>query len=214
MELNIRILHDLVSTEHDDKSDTVMTGFNTDDPIDPYDEFLIEKDKPIKNTEAKSEGAEAKVPFLREDESRVNNLEAINEGNESADYDIEESPYAKPNITAERSPAVRLNDDPRSSHPRFGIKMQRLMAVERNHKMDIEALLSSIEREQRNNKKINRAMSLKDKKRKIEDAPDSEWNDLPDPVELPSAKLTQKQKLEETTLRTILLNNWDEVFTK
>ena len=77
----------------DDKSDTIMTGFNTDDPLDDYDRLIDnETDERIENNSSKSVGKEVKTPFRAEIREIVNPLHNIEELDESNSNNEPESP--------------------------------------------------------------------------------------------------------------------------
>jgi hypothetical protein len=75
----------------DDKSDTIMTGFNTDDPIDDYDKLIdTQTDQNIDNYSSKSVGNEVKMPFRAEVRDIQNPLHKIAETDESnSDFEPE-----------------------------------------------------------------------------------------------------------------------------
>ena len=78
--------------------------------------------------------------------------------------------------------------------------------------MDIEALLFKIDHEKtKSTMKLTRSASLK-KNIYHEIVPQNEFDDLPDPSELPCARLSQKQKMEENLLKSELLKEWDKVY--
>lgn len=91
-ELAERDVHSFVS---DDKSDTVMTGFNTDDPLDDWEQLMDEKqlDEEVQST--KSVGKEVKIPFARDEIDPDEELEQIielSENNEDAMLEEPDSP--------------------------------------------------------------------------------------------------------------------------
>ena len=90
--------------------------------------------------------------------------------------------------------------------------MKRLVPVERNSKMDIEALLFKIDHEQKaSQKKLMKSATLK-RNLSNEMVPQDEFDDLPDPSEHPCARLSQKQKMEENYLKSELLKSWDMLY--
>lgn len=72
----------------DDKSDTVMTGFNTDDPLDDYDKLFEEEDLVKDDKSAKSDGKEVKIPFTADIGENAQPLDEI--------IEIEESENSEP----------------------------------------------------------------------------------------------------------------------
>jgi hypothetical protein len=72
----------------DDKSDTVMTGFNTDDPLDDYDKFFEEEELVKDDKSAKSDGKEVKIPFTADIGENAQQLDQI--------IEIEESDISEP----------------------------------------------------------------------------------------------------------------------
>lgn len=76
---------DFLSMTYDDKSDTIMTGFNTDDHLEDYEQLLDAIDLKEDNKSAKSEGKEVKVPFARDSSLPIIKLDQIDEIEESSD---------------------------------------------------------------------------------------------------------------------------------
>jgi hypothetical protein len=85
MNATLRAEVDHNSIPYDDKSDTVMTGFNTDDHLEDYEQLLDPTELNEDNKSAKSEGKEAKVPFARDSSLPIIQLGQIDELDESLD---------------------------------------------------------------------------------------------------------------------------------
>ena len=72
----------------DDRTDTVMTGFNTDDPLDDHEKFFEEEEIENDDKSAKSDGKEVKIPFTADIGENAQQLDDI--------IEIEESENSEP----------------------------------------------------------------------------------------------------------------------
>ena len=87
----------------DDKSDTVMTGFNTEE-LNEYHEKLLPDDQLQQKPRSKSVGNEAKTPFLRDTPT---NSEVLDKIDEISDSQNSRNSKIEAEIRGD-SPAVRL----------------------------------------------------------------------------------------------------------
>ena len=89
--------------QSDDKSDTVMTGFNTVEINDWSYRLLAEGESEKTRRRSKSLGNEVKVPFIRDTPSHSNELGQIDEIDDSQDSDLDGGAEKR-----DASPLVRL----------------------------------------------------------------------------------------------------------
>ena len=98
-------------TSQNSVSNTIMTGFNTDEQVKPFGKIENgEEFSKLNNIDSKSEGCEVKIPFLSEDELVHSNPDMINEHNETQNFSNEDSQYRKTYRKSGKSPAVRLGE--------------------------------------------------------------------------------------------------------
>lgn len=92
----------------------------------------------------------------------------------------------------------------------LGLMLNRLAPVEKNSKMDIEAMLRDEDHHKK--RKMMRANTLSANSRQSDDSPGTHWADLPDPIEKKNVKLTKKQRVYEGEIIAGLLKHWEEIF--
>jgi Ca2+-binding EF-hand superfamily protein len=85
-----------------------------------------------------------------------------------------------------------------------------LAPIQKNSRIDIEALLREADKEVKKN--IMRAQTLTRSNKDSEDSPGGDWADLPDPTEKKNVKLSKKQRVFEAEIISTMLKNWDEIF--
>ena len=92
-------------TEYDDKSDTVMTGFNTEELNEHYEKFFSGEELFPPKERSKSVGNEAKAPFIQGTPTNSEGLDQIEELEDSQEWNEGEENY---NERKDESPLVRL----------------------------------------------------------------------------------------------------------
>lgn len=106
---------DAYSEGYDDKSDTVMTGFNTDDHLDEYDRLLDINELNDDNKSSKSVGKQVKIPFARDVPDLDHELEEIIEISGSDEEAQPDSPEKRMVGELAITPHIRLRANPPSA---------------------------------------------------------------------------------------------------
>lgn len=177
-----------------DRSDTVLTGFNTEEETGRFEDLLTEQELKAGRKRPKSQGKEAKPPSIIDTPAHSKNLGEIEELNES-DIDGDSDLDWKKNY---QSPAVRLAKPPEKrvhSNP-FQISVKKMVPLERRTKNELANILN----DDSSANKIMRSTTMAIKKTSS-DTPDENWQDLPDSIEKKNVKLSKKQKAVENELK-------------
>lgn len=200
----------------EDKSDTVYTGYNTDDPVEPFDRVL--EDEELKSVGSfKSLGREVKMPEYDQKKSEGSELHPIEEGsNFSDEIEIELSPEKrlKTTVVSPQGDGGVFSDVviPKTPHKKKVSLIRKLKPIERNSKAELQWLLTDSSKQ-----KVMRSGTLRaaQKIKSQESRIGSEvLDELPDPIESKGVKLTKRQKAVENELKIAIRSSWPKIFEK
>lgn len=199
---------DANSQGSEDKTHTILTGFNTDEHLEEYDQLLDEVEIQSDKRRSKSEGTEVRIPFVQNVDGENGNLKLIKEEENSNDSYDALSPEKRMIGEIMQTPSSRFKSHP-LGYKGFGSDVKKLLPIHKNSKLDIEAVLRQAENSKKKN--IMRSHTLT-KDSDSDDNPEGHWADLPDPTEKRNVKLSKKQRVYEAGLQASLLRHWDEIF--